>query len=78
MNITVHPNKEHPNAVYVSLSRRNLKDLLAMLDQKQAGYLGRKDGELVIRVEPQEDEAHYKDRKNEAGPGFKDASWRQN
>lgn len=79
MNVAVHPNKEHPNAVYVSLSHRNLKDLLAMLDQKNPGYLGRRDGELTIRVEPQEDEVHYADReKDQIGPGFKDASWRQN
>lgn len=78
MKVTVFPNKEHPNAVYISLSRRNLKDLLSMLDQKNLGVLARKDGELTIRVEPQEDEIHYKDRENPAGPGFKDASWRQN
>ena len=58
------------NRVFVRLSRRNLSQLDAMVDCRDAGnrWLARKDNDgvsLIVRVE--EDAAHYEGR--DPGPG---------
>lgn len=59
-----------PPTVTVTLSRRNLKVLLAKLDGhpwRSACTITNYDGHLIVKAE--EDDAHYGQRQAEGGPG---------
>lgn len=68
MNVTVHG-----MAVEVTLSRSNILDLLAILDDgvKMGGLRRSTESGLMLSITPQENEVHYKDRPNPQGRGYK-------